>query len=369
MTREGGWRSLLRKDGVEIGNSGLMRVPQTRCVASAFAFTFWALMVSYLFAGPLLAPTDAVAIFKKANPSVVVLLALDESDQSLRQGSGFVVNGGAAIITNYHVIAGAQAVVVKTSARDTFHVTSVLRVDEKTDIAILRIQSRPQLVPLELGDSSLLKVGEEVAAVGSPQGLENTISTGIVSGLRRLSDELSYIQMTAPISPGSSGGPLLNADGQAIGITTFLVTGGQNLNFCIPINYAKRLLSDPRPANLAALATRKHGNSSSIVGLWTYDTVCHSCETKRATGTILIRTSEGHLLIGGHITYTNGVKFTWTELAYTDGSTIWGYVVNDWGHVGTHVYHIEDGGMTSSWMMSNGAFGTAVSKKLERTVP
>lgn len=208
-----------------------------------------------------------------------------------------------------------------------------------------------------------MKVGEDVATIGSPGGLENTISTGIVSGLRSLSGEHDYIQMTAPISPGSSGGPLLNTNGEVIGITTFLVRGGQNLNFCIPINYAKRMLSRPKPVTLAALSSRQ-SNASDLLGQWTYDTICHSCETKNATGTILITADEGHLLISGQITYTNGVKFKWTELAYTDGSAIWGYAVNDRGHVGTHVYQVANGEMSSSWMMSNGAFGTAVSKKL-----
>jgi S1-C subfamily serine protease len=322
-----------------------------------------AFAVGYLCAEPFGAAIDAVALFKKADPAVVVLLALGENGQLLRQGSGFIVDGGTAIVTNYHVIAGATKVAVKTSAGDTFAVNTALGIDEKTDVAVLRTQARQQLVALQLADSSLVKVGEDVAAIGSPQGLENTISTGIVSGLRRLSDELSYIQMTAPISPGSSGGPLLNAAGEVIGITTFLVRGGQNLNFCIPINYAKRIISQPKSVTLVALA-RSQGNTSSLLGLWSYDTICHSCETKRATGTIRITAAEGHLLISGQITYTNGVKFAWTELAYTDGSTIWGYAVNDWGHVGTHVYQIEDGEMTSSWMMSNGAFGTSVSKKL-----
>jgi hypothetical protein len=322
-------------------------------------------MTSYLCVGPTGAAIDAVALFKKADRAVVVLQALDENDRPLRQGSGFIVNGGAAIITNYHVIAGAQRVAVETSTGETFPVTTALGVDEKTDVAVLGVESRGQLVALQLADSSLVKVGEDVAAIGSPQGLENSISTGIVSGLRRLSDELSYIQMTAPISPGSSGGPLLNADGEAIGITTFLVRGGQNLNFCIPINYAKQMLNQPKPVTLVALAARRQSKSSSLVGLWTYDTTCHSCETKTAKGTILITASEGHLLIYGQITYTNGVKFAWTQLAYTDGSTIWGYAVNDWGDVGTQVYQVEDGEMTSSWMMSNGAFGTSVSKKLE----
>ena len=250
----------------------LHRTPLPLCASPA---GFLALTIGWLSAVAATGVIDAVTLFRKADPAVVVILALDESGRSLRQGSGFIVNGGAAIITNYHVIAAAAAVAVKTSAGDTFPVTTALSIDEETDIAVLRTEVPRPLVTLQLADSSLVKVGEDVAAIGSPQGLENTISTGIVSGLRNLSDKLSYIQMTAPISPGSSGGPLLNANGEVIGITTFLVGGGQNLNFCIPINYAKRMLSRPKPVTLVALA-RGQGNTSNLLGLWTYDTICHS---------------------------------------------------------------------------------------------
>ncbi len=200
-------------------------------------------------------------------------------------------------------------------------------------------------------------------AIGSPEGLVNTVSAGIVSGLRNLTDKISYIQTTAPISSGSSGGPLLNAAGQVVAITTFLVKGGQNLNFCIPIHYAKEILKHPEPFSLSVLAAGNLTRTSALEGLWAYSTVCSSCKAQHASGAILIKGANGHLVIEGHITYTDGSEFTWVELAYTDGSTIWSYAVNDKGHVGIHVYKIHDGEMTSSWRMSNGAFGTSFSSK------
>lgn len=311
------------------------------------------------------AAVDALSLFKQASPSVTVLLALDRDGQTLQQGSGFAVKGGDAIITNYHVIAGAESVRVRTSTGRVFRVSTALRVDEKSDLAILQVEGRTDLLPLRLGDSSFAEVGEEVVAIGSPEGLENSISTGIVSGVRVLSDNTKYLQTTAPISPGSSGGPLLNAKGEVIGVTTFLVRGGQNLNFCVPIDYAKALLERPEPASLSRLVPKKQKTASNIFGLWTYDSICGSCTAKRASGTIFIKAAQTELVIAGHITYTDGQEFTWVERGYTDGSTIWAYAVNDRGDVGIHVYNLEDEGMRSSWVMSNGVTGEATSQKIE----
>jgi hypothetical protein len=312
---------------------------------------------------------DAVSLFKKASPSVITLVALDPDGHALQQGSGFVAEGGTVIITNYHVIAGAEAVKARTSTGRVFRVTTALRVDEKSDLAILRLEGQADLVPLSLGDSSNVRIGEEVVTIGSPQGLENSVSTGIVSGLRVFNDNTSYLQTTAPISPGSSGGPLLNARGEVVGVTTFLVRGGQNLNFCVPINYARAMLERPKPSSLSALVPNRQKSVSDILGLWTYDTICDSCKPKRASGTIFIKEAHGELVINGHIVYTDGSEFTWIERAYTDGSTIWAYGVNDRGDVGIHVYNLEDERMRSSWIMSNGAAGTAASEKVSETAP
>lgn len=319
----------------------------------------WSLCVPLSRAG-----IDAVSLFKKANASVVVLHALDRDGQPFKQGSGFIVGGGSAIVTNYHVIAGADAVEVRTSSGQVFRVTRAIHIEEDSDLAILETTARTPLVALRFGDSSLVNVGDEVAAIGSPQGFENTISTGIVSGLRILNNGISYIQTTAPISPGSSGGPLVNSGGDVIGITTFLVRGGQNLNFCVPVNRATAMLRQPKPISFAALARRKHVSPTDFLGLWSYDTVCDSCVVKHASGTIFVKAGKGYLIVEGHITYTNGTKFAWLEQAYADGSTMLGYAVNDRGEVGVHTYDLEDGRMKSKWVMSNGASGTAVSDKL-----
>src|SRR5262249_28973366 len=109
------------------------------------------------------------------------------------------------------------------------------------DLAVLRIEG-VDLQELPLGNSDQVKPGEEVLLVGAPRGLEQTVSTGIVSALRILENGNKVIQTTAPASPGSSGGPLLSRNGDVIGVMTFTLVNGQNLNFAVPINYVRGIL-------------------------------------------------------------------------------------------------------------------------------
>ena len=114
--------------------------------------------------------------------------------------------------------------------------------DKTRDLAIIKAHGQNFRV-VSLGNSDRVQVGEEVVAIGSPLSLESTVSSGIVSGIRNIEDEGGkFLQITAPISPGSSGGPLFNMAGEVVGITTLYLKGGENLNFAIPVNDAKRLL-------------------------------------------------------------------------------------------------------------------------------
>lgn len=118
----------------------------------------------------------------------------------------------------------------------------VLALDKARDIAIIKANGNDFRM-LSLGDSSRLQIGEEVVAIGSPLSLESTVSNGIVSGIRTLDEGGGQLlQITAPISPGSSGGPLFNMEGQVVGITTSGFENGENLNFAVPINNVKPLL-------------------------------------------------------------------------------------------------------------------------------
>jgi len=162
-------------------------------------------------------------------------------------GSGFVINAGGYIVTNNHVVDGASEIRVKFADGRELKGTVVGR-DPKTDLALLKVDAQ-NLPVVPLGDSARLEVGEPVMAVGNPFGLEQTVTTGIVSATGRAIGEGPYddfIQTDASINPGNSGGPLINARGEAVGINTAIVSGGGGsvgIGFAIPTNLAKPVVT------------------------------------------------------------------------------------------------------------------------------
>jgi S1-C subfamily serine protease len=170
---------------------------------------------------------------------VVLLTNIDEHGVPTSLGSGFVVATGK-IVTNFHVIRGANSMTAKLADGSTHDVDGVLAYDRNRDFAILRVQGI-HTKPLPLGDSSTVQTGDPVSAIGSPHGLQNSLSSGLVSGIRN-----ETIQTTAAISHGSSGGPLLNSHGEVIGITTAMDprNNAENLNFARPINWIKTSLEN-----------------------------------------------------------------------------------------------------------------------------
>jgi S1-C subfamily serine protease len=161
------------------------------------------------------------------------------------QGSGFFIEQNI-VATNYHVIEGESYGIAKiVSTNQTFEITKILAVDEIKDLALLSVAYNNG-EPLPIGDDRGLSIGEKVYAIGNPKGLEGTFSEGIVSAIRELPSR-KIIQITAPISSGSSGGPILNGSGQVIGVAVATILDGQNLNFAIPssdlvglINFMKK---------------------------------------------------------------------------------------------------------------------------------
>jgi S1-C subfamily serine protease len=195
-------------------------------------------------AAPALTPAQ---IAETAIPSVVLIKVPNGL------GSGFVVSTDGRIVTNFHVIRGAREATIVTADGREFHDIELLATDEAHDLAVLRIGTHG-LKPLPLGDSAAAKPGEHVVAIGHPLGLGDTVSDGLVSGIRELpSTKQTMLQISAPISPGSSGGPVFNDRGEVIGVSALLITGGENLNFAVPINEAKPLLANNKGVALAAL--------------------------------------------------------------------------------------------------------------------
>lgn len=183
-------------------------------------------------------PEKIFALNKKAT---VFIVAYDLLGKQYGQGSGFILSEDGVIVTNLHVIKDAASLQIKTYDDRILNPIGVLHIDENNDIALIKIKLKEdaEIFRVKVGDPQKLKVGEKIYAIGNPQGLESTFSEGIVSGIREAKSGAKLIQISAPISPGSSGGAVINRKGQVIGITTFLVEGGQNLNFAFPINVIK----------------------------------------------------------------------------------------------------------------------------------
>jgi S1-C subfamily serine protease len=161
-------------------------------------------------------------------------------------GSGFIISNDGQILTNAHVVNGADTVEVILKDGRTIDGT-VLGEDPVTDVAVVKIEAT-NLPTVTLGDSNELQPGEWAIAIGNPLGLDNTVTAGIISATGRSSSEVGvpdkrvgFIQTDAAINPGNSGGPLLNAKGEVIGMNTAIISGAQGLGFAIPINTARKI--------------------------------------------------------------------------------------------------------------------------------
>jgi hypothetical protein len=191
----------------------------------------------------------AAQIARENLPAVVTLVALDDHDQPLALGSGFFITRDGVLVTNAHVVGGATRINVRWRGR-TGTAVRILNFARKHDL--VTVQTSFDSTPtVSLADSDKVVVGQDVVVLGSPQGLEGTVSTGIVGGLRTLG-AARLLQITAPISPGSSGGPVFDSTGRVIGIATATSSKGQNLNFALPVN----LLRDLPPAAVSFMAAK-----------------------------------------------------------------------------------------------------------------
>ena len=180
-------------------------------------------------------------IAEKALAATVYLEMQDSTGEILGIGSGFFVRQDL-IATNYHVIEGAARGTAKLVGEYTkYTIEGVTATNTYNDLVLLKV-SASGIKPLPLGNSDRVKIGERIYVAGNPKGLEGTFSDGIISS-KRGGPARGRLQMTAPISPGSSGGPVLNTRGEVIGVSFMTVEGGQNLNFAIPSNYIKTLLA------------------------------------------------------------------------------------------------------------------------------
>ncbi|MCK9573498.1 MAG: trypsin-like peptidase domain-containing protein [Candidatus Omnitrophica bacterium] len=189
-------------------------------------------------------------IYKRNQEAVGIVIAMDKNNKPLAQGSGFFCKSDGAFVTNIHVIKDADSVIIKLQNGAIFIVEEYIGYDNAADIVILKVDGK-NLPYLEFGNSYELEAGEEVLAIGSPRGLENSISSGIVSAIRNIEEkDFRFIQTTAEVSPGSSGGPLFNKKGQVVGVTTFIIGQGEALTFAVPIERVQIVLNQQKSENL-----------------------------------------------------------------------------------------------------------------------
>ncbi len=202
------------------------------------------------------------AIAARATAAVIRIQALDGAGTAVAQGSGFVVLADGTLVTNYHVVEGAEGLRVHLPSGEIYDNVFFVTADPQRDLAVLRVPlDRASVLPL--GDDAALAVGERVYAMGAPMGLEGTFSDGLVSAKRTVAG-MQLVQITAPISHGSSGGPILNARGEVVAVATLVVEDGQNLNLAVPARYIRPLLTlGGRPQRFQASLVPPRGGVTS----------------------------------------------------------------------------------------------------------
>ena len=200
---------------------------------------------------------------KRTSGAVVQIVVSDQAGNEISLGSGVIVSADGKIVTNYHVIKAAHSAVAKLANGSFFPVEGVLAVDVDKDLALLKVEGKT-LPFLNLESTRSLQVGDHVVAIGSPLGLEGTVSDGIVSALRDEVPGKSWIQTTAPVSHGNSGGPLLSMDGYVVGVITWGINlqQGENLNFAIPSDEVKSLMLSAQALVSFDSIMRAHGSSA-----------------------------------------------------------------------------------------------------------
>lgn len=245
-------------------------------------------------------------IVDQSSKAIVVIEVSGDGNQR-GTGSGFILDKSGLIATNFHVVQGTKNIRVKLYGGDTYAVSAIAGFDPGRDLALLRIDPKTALPTLRLGDSDKMSAGDQVVAIGNPLGVfEFSVSSGLISQVRPMctrkmvenfernrahleellrkpsrteaeeaelaaacAQELTLLQISAPISKGSSGGPLFNQAGEVVGVTTLIVDAGQNINFAIPGNYLKPIIGRPAAISLDdfAAATRQRGAAQPDDGI------------------------------------------------------------------------------------------------------
>jgi serine protease Do len=205
-------------------------------------------------------------IVQRASPAIVRIEAGRE-----KVGTGFIVDKGGIVVTNLHVVAGESAIKVRLYDGTQYQVMQIAGLDPARDLALLKIVAPKELPTLKLGDSDAVSAGDQIVAIGNPLGvLTYSVTSGLISQVRHACDqddiakdkckqELTVLQFSAAISPGSSGGPLFNEFGEVVGVTTAIITAAQNTNLAVPGNYLKPMFAQHAQISPDQFAKEKWG--------------------------------------------------------------------------------------------------------------
>lgn len=211
-------------------------------------------------------------VYSNCSPAVFYIALYNAAGYAIGSGSGFFIDSDGTAVTNYHVIEEAATAKIQLAGSGVVHdVVGVYDYSKENDWAVIKVNCSGNPV-LGIGDPSSIVGGAAIYTIGSPEGFQNTISQGIISNPNRIENGVNYIQITAPVSHGSSGGALINKYGEVIGITSAMYAEGQNINFAIPISvingykkeYATPLMSFNRPSY-----TRPSGIPSYVIPEYT----------------------------------------------------------------------------------------------------
>lgn len=218
-----------------------------KCLDNALSVTkliFYCGSILLFAALPSLTQANTAASIARLASQSIVEIEVAGANGLLASGSGFIIDSSGVIVTNYHVIENGDSITIRLASGEEFDRVFVIAHNKRFDLALLKI-STVDLPVLPLGSSASVSVGDEVFVLSNPLGLARSFSQGHVGALR-VRDGIEILQITAPMSQGSSGGAVLNTEGEVIGVATGVMQEGQNINIAIPVKYVAGLLSEPQ---------------------------------------------------------------------------------------------------------------------------